>query len=77
MRKIPKRSILLDRLHKGFVLSCVGITIFGTGYLGIGWYRYFAVMKPAAKQRQLLENQDLLREGSSEILEDSSPVLRS
>lgn len=75
MRKLPKRNVLLDRLHKGFVISCMGVTVLGTLYLGMGAYRYFMVLKPEAQQRKLLEKQQLLAEGSSENLKDVAPTL--
>lgn len=75
MKKLPKRSLLLDRFHKGFVLTCVAVTAYAVVNLSVGWYRYITVLKPAAREKQLLEKQALLREGSSEILEDSSPTL--
>lgn len=74
MKKIPKRSVILDRFHKGFVITCLAITAYAVSNLGVGWYRYFAVLKPAARQKQLLEKEELLLEGSSEILQDSSPM---
>lgn len=76
MKKLPKRSILLDRLHKGFVVTCVGITLLGTVYLCASAYNYFVVYKPTMKQRQLLEKQQLLAEGSSENLKDVAPTLK-
>lgn len=76
MKKLPKRSLLLDRFHKGFVLACVAVTVYAVSNFGLGWYNYYTVLKPAAREKQLLEKEALLREGSSEILEDTSPNLR-
>lgn len=76
MRKFPKRNVLLDKLHKGFVIACMGVTLLGTAYLGMGAYHYFMVYKPEAKQRRLLEKQQLLAEGSSENLKDIAPTLK-
>lgn len=76
MKRTPKRSILLDRLHKGFVLTCVCVTLGGTGYLALGWYKYFTEVKPALKQKQLLDKQSLLAEGSSDNLQDLAPTLK-
>lgn len=76
MKKIPKRSVLLNRLHKGFVLGCIGITALGTIYLGTAGYNYFMVHKPKAKELKLLEKQQLLAEGSSDNLQDAAPTLK-
>ncbi|XP_022903555.1 uncharacterized protein [Onthophagus taurus] len=72
MKKTPSRSIIVDRLHKGFVITCVAITLYGVGHLGMRWYRYFAELRPAAKQKELLEKQNLLAEGASDVLKDSA-----
>lgn len=46
MRKLPQASRLADYLHKGIVLTCVGITLFGTMNLGMRVYNYYSVIKP-------------------------------
>lgn len=76
MKKLPKRSVLMDRLHRGFVMACIGITMAGVVYMGVGAYNYFVVYKPQAKQKQLLEKQQLLLEGSSDNLQDAAPTLK-
>lgn len=70
MKKVAKKNILIERIHKGFVLGCIALTLYGLTGLGQRWYRYFTVLKPEAKQKELLEKQKLLEEGSSEILKD-------
>ena len=62
----------MDRMHKGFVLTCVAVTIYALGNLGSYCYKYFTVTKPAMKERERLETQTLLKEGSSELLGDSA-----
>lgn len=76
MKKLAKRSVLMDRLHKGFVVTCMGATIISAVYLVFGAYNYFAVYKPVAKQRQILEKQQLLAEGSSDNLKDTAATLQ-
>lgn len=46
MRKLPQASRLAEYLHKGFVLTCVGVTLFGTMNLGMRVYNYYSVIKP-------------------------------
>jgi len=56
MRKIPKTSFFLDKLHKGVVVACIGLTLYGTGLIGFRVYRYFTVIKP---QRDMADLQML------------------
>ena len=58
MRKSPRPSVLLDKLHRGAVITCIGVTICGFVYGGYRWYNYFAVIRPArlaAKAASLAE----------------------
>lgn len=53
MKKSPiNRRTILDKLHRGTVYACVGVTLCGTLLLGLRAYRYFAIVKP---ERQRLE----------------------
>ena len=54
MRKIPKNLNFLDKLHRGAVIACIGLTVYGTALIGHKVYRYFTVVKP---QRELQEFQ--------------------
>ena len=49
MKKIPTGKIL-DKLHRGVVVACIGLTLYGTAIIGNRVYRYFSLMKP---QREL------------------------
>lgn len=51
MRKIPKTNFL-DKLHRGVVIACIGLTAYGTVLIGHKVYRYFTVVKP---QREISE----------------------
>lgn len=77
MRKIGKRSILIERAHKVFVVTCIGLTLYGLSGLAQRWYRYFTVLRPEAQQRELAKQENLLREGSSDLLQDSVQNLRT
>lgn len=66
-KRIAGRS-LLDRLHRGVVYTCIGITLYGTFLLGMRGYRYYTVVRPE-RQKALLEegavpaeNQDIAKE---------------
>lgn len=76
MRKQARPSYILDKLHKGFVCACVGVTMYGTYLLGWRFYRYFTVVKPRNEERELTNKQSLLAEGSSDNLKDNAPQLR-
>lgn len=45
-------SKILDKLHRGFVYTCMGLTLYGTAIIGHRVYRYFSVVKP---QREIAE----------------------
>uniref|UniRef100_A0A1B0DK92 Uncharacterized protein n=1 Tax=Phlebotomus papatasi TaxID=29031 RepID=A0A1B0DK92_PHLPP len=53
MKKLPRREKLYDKLHRGVVWTCMGLTVYGTYLLGVRVYRYFTVIKPARQQREL------------------------
>lgn len=75
MRKVARKNIIMDRLHKGFVVGCIVVTLYGLSSLGQRWYRYFTVLRPQQKQRELLAKQELLAEGSSDKLKDNAADL--
>lgn len=78
MQKKMRSSVILDRLHRGAVYTCLGLTAYG-GYL-LGWrvYRYFTVIKPARDQQQIMSKEHLLSEGSSEkLLVDPAHTIRT
>lgn len=76
MRRKPRASAVLDTLHKGFVCTCVGVTLYGTYLLGWRFYRYFTVIKPEQQKRELIAKQSLLAEGSSDNLQDNAPQIK-
>ncbi|CAD7087464.1 unnamed protein product [Hermetia illucens] len=51
--KKPRQNHLLDRLHRGVVISCIGLTLYGSYLLGARVYRYFTVIRPAIKEAEL------------------------
>lgn len=79
MLKRRTRNRILDSLHKGVVLTCVGVTVCGCVLLGFRAYRYFTVVRPQRKLREIEENKHLLSEGAEFIdstLPDSTPELK-
>lgn len=77
MKKSARKNELLNKLHKGFVVTCVVVTLYGLTHLGARWYNYFTVLRPAAQKRELLEKQQMLSEGSSDVLVDAAFKLKS
>ncbi|CAH1369144.1 unnamed protein product [Tenebrio molitor] len=73
MKKVPKSSLLAERLHKGFVCTCIAVTIYGCSVMAIRGYRYYTEIKPELQRKQNLEKQSLLEEGSSDNLRDIAP----
>uniref|UniRef100_A0A182QD97 Cytochrome c oxidase assembly factor 3 mitochondrial coiled-coil domain-containing protein n=1 Tax=Anopheles farauti TaxID=69004 RepID=A0A182QD97_9DIPT len=51
--KKQSRNLLLDRLHRGVVYTCMGLTLYGSYMLGVRVYRYFTVIKPARQAEEL------------------------
>lgn len=56
--KRPIQSQLVDRMHRGFVYTCMGLTAYGGYLLSLRVYRYFTVIRPEtlAYQQQLLQH---------------------
>ncbi|XP_037935746.1 uncharacterized protein LOC119669796 [Teleopsis dalmanni] len=63
-----KTSSILDKLHRGFVYTCIGVTLIGTYALGERVYRYFTVVRPQRKQEELK-----MIEGD---MQDKAPALK-
>ncbi|XP_019865079.1 uncharacterized protein LOC109594312 [Aethina tumida] len=77
MKKTPSRnSALVDKLHKGFVLTCIGVTIYGFSMLGLKYYNYLTKTKPLLDQQKLKEAEGLLAEGSSDLLYDTAKTMK-
>lgn len=53
LRKQRVGSQLLDKLHKGFVVTCMAVTVAGLGVAGYRAYMFFTVTKPAREAEQL------------------------
>jgi hypothetical protein len=45
IKKAP-RYRFLDLAHRGVVLTCIGLTLYGSYLLGNRVYRYFTVIQP-------------------------------
>jgi hypothetical protein len=79
MKKYSKPRAFVDKLHKGFVLGCVGLTVYGLFLLGLRAERYFTVIRP---QRQLQDDEakkELLSIGKAvdaSILNDKAEELK-
>lgn len=77
MKRIARKNILIERAHKAFVVGCIATTLYGFVHYCTRWYRYFTVLKPDIQQQELARQQELLAEGSSELLKDSSKDLNT
>ncbi|XP_050087494.1 uncharacterized protein LOC126572317 [Anopheles aquasalis] len=51
--KRQAKNVLLDRMHRGVVYTCMGLTLYGSYMLGVRVYRYFTVIKPARQAEEL------------------------
>lgn len=50
---------LADKLHKGFVVGCIGMTLYGSYLLGLRVHRYFTVIRPAKLEADKAQNKHL------------------
>lgn len=75
--KRQARNALMDRAHRGFVLTCIGLTAYGTYLLSLRVYRYFTVLAPAKKayQLELLQKAEKEKDNSALSL-DRTPELK-
>ncbi|ALC48854.1 CG17776 [Drosophila busckii] len=65
MQKKPLNgSKLLDKLHRGAVYACIGVTLWGTYMLGMRYYHYYTVIRPDKQLSEQLAEKQLLEEGS-------------
>jgi len=69
MYRRPKTSAFADLFHKGFVVSCIGVTIYGLYIMGLRAERYFTVIRPQQKLKELELKQQLLTEGRESLEE--------
>ena len=64
---------VLDSLHRGAVLCCVGVTAYGLYLGGLRVHRYYTVIRPAYLEKQRVQQLELLEEGkdSQEFLPEA------
>lgn len=60
------RNVLYDKLHRGVVLCCVGLTLYGSVLLGDHFYKYYTYVKPQIEAAKATAEKELLSEGSSD-----------
>lgn len=63
MKKVSKTTIL-DKLHRGFVWTCMGVSLTGVAYIGLIGWNYYMYVKPHRVAEGLRTQQELLREGT-------------
>lgn len=71
MRRKAIKNLWIERFHKGFVWSCLTVTVVGTIMYGTRFVDYFTVIKPEQDRKKLLEQKKLLAEGAyDKVMED-------
>ncbi|XP_076244619.1 uncharacterized protein LOC143185472 [Calliopsis andreniformis] len=68
--KYKSKEYILDKLHRGFVNTCVAVTIISGSMLSYKIYEYIRYVRPLHKTLQLKAQEELLAEGKP--LEDAS-----
>lgn len=53
LKKRQVQGQFIDKLHKGFVISCIAVTCYGLAVAGHRAYLYLTVTKPAREAEQL------------------------
>jgi len=65
-----KRRFTLDRVfdkvHRGLVWGCVGLTIYGLALVGLRVHRYYTVLVPLGEERRRQRELELLAEGAEQ-----------
>ncbi|KAL4712269.1 hypothetical protein ACJJTC_004031 [Scirpophaga incertulas] len=56
------RNQLYDKLHRGGVIACIGLTLYGTVLLGDHFYKYFKYVRPQIQATKAVAEQELLSE---------------
>ena len=54
---------VLDKVHRGLVLGCVGLTVYGFYLAGLRVHRYYTVLVPLGEERRRQKELELLGEG--------------
>lgn len=70
------RTYIYDTLHKGGVLACMGMTLYGSIMLAQFGYNYFMNVKPELKAKQEILQIELLKEGASDAMIDKAQNLK-
>ncbi|XP_011176801.1 uncharacterized protein LOC105208575 [Zeugodacus cucurbitae] len=52
-KKRVRVNNILDKLHRGVVYTCIGVTLYGTFLLGLRVHRYLTVVRPQRQAEQL------------------------
>lgn len=72
------RKKLADTLHKGFVTSCMAVTVIGLGFLAFRVGDYLLNVRPLQEARKLQAKKELLEEGrAKDELPDIAQTLRT
>ncbi|KAL6266526.1 hypothetical protein P5V15_003373 [Pogonomyrmex californicus] len=67
-----RKEMLYDKLHRGFVKVCMGVTLVSGLFLGYKVYEYFRYIQPLHQAQTKLAQDELLLEGRS--IEDSPDI---
>ncbi|XP_055642664.1 uncharacterized protein LOC129779289 [Toxorhynchites rutilus septentrionalis] len=75
--KRKAKDLLFDRLHRGVVYTCMGLTLWGSYMLGMRFYRYFTVIRPARQEEERKMIEAGAGPGPAAITLDKVPTLKS
>ncbi|KAL8606114.1 hypothetical protein ACOMHN_032121 [Nucella lapillus] len=67
------RAQVFDRLHRGAVISMLGLTGFGIALLSVRTYRYFTFVRPMQQEQKRLLAEEMIQQ---EQIEKEAELLR-
>lgn len=68
------QSRLMDRFHRGFVYTCLGLTAYGGYLLSYRFYRFFTVIQP---EKRAYEQKMLEHGANSSASDDAAPQIKA
>lgn len=71
-----RKYVIYDKLHRGFVITCMTATVVGLTFLGIGCYEILTKVRPQIAEKDKLVKEELLKEGR-EVIVDNIPTLKT
>lgn len=76
MQKQRRIGFYLDYMHKGFVCTCIAVTLYGFSQVFYRTFTYYTIVRPQIQKLKDAENKKLLAEGASEDFNGTSSTIK-